>query len=370
MERRETWPLMLAAGAVLLPLQWWPPMPLPGMQLADAVFALAFAAFLARGAGRPGLLLACAGAAFLFGVLASAAASGRWNAKLLGHAELVALAWMAASLPPAGARRLRAALVLAALGAALTAGIGLAFWLAGIETPLLYTQGVLLPGDYPRLRGTLVTAAMLASLAVAGLLLVWFERDLLARPLRRLTLGLGALALAFTYNRGLASGLIVATGMAAWRRGRGARLAWAALALLLLSLLALSIRWTVELNPAAPLETRLLWQEGNRWIYWRDAAAAIAANPLFGLGPGALPAAGWDAHNTWLNLWSVLGFAPLAAFALLLAAAIRDAARGRARGLLAALLFVALSSLHMDVEDMRHVWLLIGLGLAAGRPPS
>ena len=42
---RETTSLIVI-GIILLPLQIWPVVPLPGMQLSDAVFAIAFAQFL------------------------------------------------------------------------------------------------------------------------------------------------------------------------------------------------------------------------------------------------------------------------------------------------------------------------------------
>jgi len=369
---------LLAAGTVLLPLQIWPPMPLPGMQLSDAVFALAFVALLPARGPLPPASAAVAMAAFAAGAAASAlAGGGGW--KLLGHFELAALGWMAATISPMGARALRGSLVAAAALAALTAMLGLLLYATGQasydtagvpDNPLLYIHGALVSDGYPRPRGTLVTGAMLTSLVASGLALLWFERALVPwRGLRVLVLAAGAIAMVFAFNRSIATLFVVIAGAELWRRDRPAWLRGAFLAggAVYASALWISLRYHVLLNPLEPWAVEVLAGDGDRFARWRIAVAVIAEHPLLGLGPGVRVADGWEAHNTWLNLWAGIGIVPLIAVAALLFGALRRAFGAGSIGLGCALAFVLIESTYNDIEDMRHVWLLIGLALSAAR---
>jgi O-antigen ligase len=115
-----------------------------------------------------------------------------------------------------------------------------------------------------------------------------------------------------------------------------------------------------------PWAVDVLAADGDRFGRWRIALASIAENPIVGAGPGAVIADGWSAHNTWLNLWAVLGIVPLAAFAFLMFASIRAAIGWPSLGVAFALIFFLIESAYNDIEDMRHVWLLIGIALSAG----
>ena len=57
---------------------------------------------------------------------------------------------------------------------------------------------------------------------------------------------------------------------------------------------------------------------------------------------------------------------PLAAYAFLMSAALVAAIRFPLAGVACALIVALIDSLHTDMEDMRHVWLLIGIALGAG----
>lgn len=351
-------------------------MPLPGMQLSDIVFALAFVWFLRARCEIPPAIASLPIAAFAAGAAVSAQSGGS-PVKLLGHFELAALGWMAVCASPRYARWLRRGLVVAAAFAALAAMAGLAVFYTGIagydaagrpENPLLYIHGSLVPGDYPRPRGTLVTGAMLTSVVATGLALLWFERDLVPGGwLRRLIYAGCLTALFFAFSRTIATFAIVVVVAGLWRREspRWARGAGMIAAAAYAAALWVSLRYQVVLNPMQPWAVEVLAADGDRFGRWRIAVAAIAENPVLGAGPGVSVADGWSAHNTWLNLWAVLGLAPLAAFAVLMMASVRAAIGQRLPGVACALIFLLIESLYNDIEDMRHVWILIGIALGA-----
>lgn len=363
---------LLGLGTLLLPLQIWPPMPLAGMQLSDAVFAVAFLHFVLIRRVVPSARAAVPVALFAGGAMLSASFGGS-AVKLLGHLELAALGWMAASASAPAARLLRLALVLAAgLGAA-TALVGVVLFYLGVETPLLNHQGVLAGEGYPRGRGTMIRAQMMASVVLVGLVLLWFERELVPQRGLRVALYLLTFAAAcFAFSRTTPAALLLLAAAALWRDGAGRWpwTGWAAAAASFVGLLWISIRYQVALDPLAPWSVQVSapdlgsTSEGVRYVFWRAAVETIGEHPLTGIGPGIPVAAGWTAHNTWLNLWAGLGVLPLAAFAALSALALTTAARAGLAGVAAALVLLLIKSLYTDVEDMRDMWLLLGVALS------
>jgi O-antigen ligase len=365
-ERKTT--ALIVIGIILLPLQIWPAMPLPGMQVSDIVFAIAFVQFLAVRREVPPAKISIPIAAFAAGAAISAVVGGGFI-KLLGHFELAAIGWMAASASAGGARSMRRALVIASAIAAASAVAGVAFYYAGFDTPLLNVYGQLVTDDYPRVRGTLVGANMTAFVVATGFLLLWFEPTLIPGIwARRLIFILGSIALLFTFSRVIVAIAIVLVGAELWRRDGPwwMRLAWVTASLATAAALWVSIRYQVMLNPLEPWAVAVLDTDGSRFAIWRGAAAVIRENPIFGIGPGKPVSGGWTAHNTWINLWALLGILPLAAFTFLSAASVVAATRFRMWGVACALIVALIVSLHMDIEDMRHVWLLFGIALSTG----
>lgn len=365
-ERQTT--LLIVVGTLLVPLQIWPPMPLPGMQLSDVAFLLAFVQFLVTRRESPPASVALAITAFAVGAAASALFGGS-AVKLLGHFMLAAVGWMAACASPVGAFSLRRALVGAGAVAAVAAATGAAAFYAGFDTPLLNIYGDLVPGDYPRVRGTMVRAHMMASVVGTGLVLLWFERGL-ARPrwLRWMIFALGAVALLFSLSRTIAAVAVVVAGAELWRR-RGPLwlwLFWGVGALATAAALWISIRYYVVLNPTEPWAVEVLPSDGTRFAIWRKAVVTLAQHPVLGVGPGIPVAEGWWAHNTWLNLWAGIGVTPMLAFAVLMITALVRGAAAHQLGVAAALAVFLIESTYIDVEDMRHVWLLLGIALSAG----
>jgi hypothetical protein len=375
-ERKTT--VLLAIGIALLALQIWPLMPLPGMQLSDIIFTLAFAQFLWARFEIPPVAASAPIAAFAAGAAVSTLFGGS-PVKLLGHFELAALGWMAACASPYCCGWLRRALVIAAALAALTAMAGLAVFFSGVagydaagrpDSPLLYIHGSLVSDNYPRPRGTLVTGAMLTSVVATGFALLWFERELVpGRWLRRLIYAVCLVALFFAFSRAIATLAIVLGTAELWRRDcpRWARGAGVVAAAVYATALWISLRYEIVLNPLEPWAVDVLTADGNRYGIWRVAVATLVDNPIVGIGPGMFVAESLSAHNTWLNLWAGLGIVPLAAFALLMLASVRAAIGSHAPGLACALIFALIESSYNDIEDMRHVWLLIGIALSLRR---
>lgn len=365
-ERQTT--SLIVIGIILLPLQIWPVMPLPGMQLSDIVFAFAFAQFLIARREIPPATVSIPIAAFAAGAAVSAVLGGGFI-KLLGHVELAVIGWMAVCASAHGARSLRRALVIAATIAAVAAVAGVVLFYAGIDSPLLNIYGDLVADDYPRVRGTMVGANMMASVVATGFLLLWFEAKLIPSIwARRLIFTIGSVALLFSFSRTIAAIVVVLAGaeLLRHRSPRWLRLAWVGAALATAVALWVSMRYHVVLNPLAPWAVEVLDADGPRFVLWRDGVATLSENPIFGIGPGNLVANGRPAHNTWINLWAGIGIAPLAAFAFLISAALVAAIRFPLAGVACALIVALIDSLHTDMEDMRHVWLLIGIALGVG----
>ena len=359
--------ILIVIGIILLPLQIWPVMPAPGMQLADIVFAIALVQFVAARRDLPAVQISIPIAGFAAGAAVSAIVGGGF-VKLLGHFELAAIGWMAACASAAGARSMRRALVIASAIAAASAVAGAIAYYTGFDSPLLNVYGQLIRDDYPRVRGIMVGANMAAFVIATGFLLLWFEPALIpCIRARRVIYIIGAIALLFTFSRTLVALAVVLAGGELWRRGAPGwmRLAWVMASLAAAAALWISIRYQVVLNPLEPWMVAVLDADGTRFAIWRDAAVSISENPIFGIGPGNRFADGWPAHNTWINLWAILGILPLAAFAYLSTASLVAAARYRLCGVACALIVALINSLHMDIEDMRHVWLLFGIALSA-----
>jgi hypothetical protein len=362
------WGALLPRGALHEHAQW-----------SDAVFALATAAWAAslvleRRLPRPRLVHAAlalyVGWACL-SWLAAAPRAGSGPAKLLGLAMLAALFVLTSDLmrrpgmPAAIGRTVAATSLLAA--AAAVAGVALA--LAGRSTPLVGPCGDLLPGPLSRAQAGFPHPNLLASFCVFASAVVAREDALLPRPVRiAVQAALGVAVLLTTSRAILAFALSAAIRHATTpRRRQLVRLAAAALVLAMVWLSA----YNLVLSPSRPWQARVVDTPSPRRLAVASAVDTLAARPLFGSGPGNLPARRgrepFDAHLTPLNVAATLGLPALAALVLLVATLWRQRSRPTDRvswGLLAAL---ALDGLGQDVEDFRHVWIALGQADAGRR---
>lgn len=360
------WAFLL--GVLALPLQWFPQIGFGAAQLSDLLFLLAAIAFVfssTRLIRLPGPDLAWVGV-FVCGITISALVNGGSYLKLLGHYELVAVMLMAATLAQdtSVAERLRHALIGAAIVGALTGLSGAVLFYLGEQSGLLNHYGDLVPGNYPRIRGTCVRANMLATVLATGLILVRAEgaKSPVYRWRTAITLLLGC-ALFFTFSR---TWLTVAAGLLALHAlqvgSARLRLAAAAATVLTVALLIISARYTIHIDPTRFWQATVSTDPASRWVIWQGALNTIASNPIWGLGPGAAASNNWSAHLVWLNLWAVLGLAPLCAFAMGCYRAMRlyryDLGAAVVLGVM------LLDGFARDIEDMRHLWVVLGLLLA------
>jgi len=358
----------LVAAIALVAFAHVPDLP-RGMIAADLLIAVAVPFVLASRPRVPaGLLASCA--LFAAAATASALANGGSYVKLLGHWELALLAIATAGVAARQPDAVERALVWAAGIAAVSATVGALLWAVGIDTSLLNpTSGDLAAGNYPRLRGVTERANQLATVVATGSLLLFARPELIDRRwLRRGLWGCFAVAMTFTFSRSVPFWLLGIAGLAAWQRGKP-RLAIAtgAAAAIGLAGLWLSVRYGVHAAPDRLWDSTIAWNEpGTRWLNALGAWETAVDQPWLGIGPGRTPSGVWSAHLTWLNLWAVLGPAALLAFAALFAGATASAWRAAAAGLVVVLTLFAIDSLHRDIEDMRHLWVTLGLAWAAG----
>jgi hypothetical protein len=368
---------VLVAGVALIALQTFPPLPIRGAQLSDAIAALGAAVVLAttlqlRGwsALVPSRAATVAGAGYaLFACLAFATAGGS-AMRLLGYVWLVGFGFAVsvAAQDADVAQRLRRALIVAALIGAVTGLVGAVLFWAGKPTGLLNIAGDLVPGDYPRLRGTLSRANALAGLLATGLLLLGD----VPRKWRAPVAVVLATALVFTFSRTWLA--LAATGAVWWLAitPKHTRMRDIAAVLVVLGAIAvmLAVSWLeIRVDPTRPFATTLGDGVGTRWIHLNDALSTISAHPL-GIGPGrAATYNGWDAHFTPINIAAVIGIPAAIAFVVLFALAlvrsIRAARDGDVmfRGVAAALVLFGIDALARDIEDQRALWVLLGLAL-------
>jgi hypothetical protein len=364
----------LVAGVALLSLANFPVLP-GGAQISDAVAAIGAALVLAGALQRRAWTVvspagAAAALAYALAACLSFAIVGGSAMRVLGYVWLVGfgLAVCVASDDEAVALRVRRALLMAALIGAVSGLVGaVLFWL-GKPTGLLNIPGDLVPGDYPRIRGTMVRANALAGLLATGLLLLGD----VPRKWRVLVGGVLVAALVFTFSRswialaGAGAVMVLAITPAHTRT----RDAVAIVVVLATIAVMLTVSWLdIRLDPTRPWDMAIGSGTGTRWIHLNDALASVASHP-FGVGPGRPPTFnGWDAHFTPINIAAILGKPAAVAFVLLFAIALvralRAARDGDAtmRGVAAALVLFSFDALARDIEDQRALWVLIGLAL-------
>jgi len=368
--------LALQAFVATMVLQAVPvPGPIPA-GWADVAFALAGAAALARLAQRRrrppmvgGAVPAALGYAAWLALSAAMHRAGGWPA--LGVLELALLLPVTCVLVDDDATRDHLARTWIWSAAA--------WCLAGLASAIAFSVGAgpswLFDGSgelgLPFRPAGLTRVGMLAQASLAPILLLVADgRRLVGRWRMPLLVLIGA-TVALTLTRTLVAvgaGLLVWHALATGRR-RATIAGVAALGLVLL----LSMRLDVHGSGGALAITS---RPGIRWRIAASALDAVRANPLLGKGPAERaaragwpgpddPPSEWDAHDTALDIAATRGLPALLFYLAALVLAARQAL-GRERtplqvALLAALAATALDAVAVDVEDARHVWLLLAL---------
>jgi O-antigen ligase len=262
---------------------------------------------------------------------------------------------------------------------------------------VLFHFGTLPPGDYPRLRLTFLNANMLCNYLAVSLALLLGARQLgwVSRSMCLLLVTGILLAGLFTISPGLA-GIAFAGAIWLFLLWRECRPLLARLGLLAaVGVTAASIpvmALTPVLHSTAPFlvpvpGTELVLAPAGRLMIWMDATRNFMADPLIGRGIGQDavlvryqdPSGNLqrltDAHNSFLNIAVQTGVIGLAALLLLIGYALRAAGplrlaadRTNAMRLALGLAFVngiAIQGLGGSYEDARHLWVVLGLLIAA-----
>ena len=358
----------------LLPWSWFPPFPWlhQHAQWGDVIFAATAAvwvieAFWARRWPqiRPihvalALYLVFALCSFLLTTVNRSS-----TAKLLGIAELCILAVITSDIasrpgiiPTIG----RVILVTALLTAA--AGItGVVLFYAGVESRLIGTYGDLVPSaNYARVQAGFYQPNLLASFCIFAAAVI--KNVEVCPRLRRATAAALWLTVLLTFSRG-----ILAFGLAAAIRGANTHfrrvLASAFAAFCVVVIAALSV-WNLEFDPSSPRTARFnIFTATSRWSALTSSFLTQVANPVSGSGPDTHPGRylgiPFDAHLTPLNIAATLGLPALMAFACLCSMLWRGRHRPTDVAIWSGIAGLALDALAQDVEDFRHVWVIIGL---------
>lgn len=368
----------------LLPWAWFPPFPWlhEHAQWSDAVFAgtaLLWGVDKLRTRTWPrwepfhlacGLYLLAATSSLLFA--SPNKQLGLW--KLLGLVELCLLAIITSDVArwPGALRGMTLALVATVLLTALAAMVGLVLFYAGIPTELIGTYGDLVASPwYARVQAGTYQPNLLASFLIFAAAAIARGEATLPAGLRRATkLALWCLVL-LTFSRAM-----LAFALAAFFRAAKTPLQRrfvAAYAVVCVGIIVSLTVWNLAFDPARPGSVHFdQATASSRWQAMTTAAQTLAKHPLVGSGlgvrPGAYRGGTFDAHCTPLNIAATMGMPALLAFVSIFVLLWRKRGQRLDRVVWSGIAGLALDALAQDIEDFRHLWVLIGLTAASGEP--
>jgi putative inorganic carbon (hco3(-)) transporter len=289
------------------------------------------------------------------------------------------LAWLAGS----------AVSVMAAILAIALFYLGAGDWLLGILTS---HSGAVPVGNFPRVSSTFVSPSMFCNFLTVGLVVAFAAKRIgwIGRVPASILISGIAIAAIFTFSISL-GGFFLAVGIWLWfdtrEKGTAGRIGFgicllAALASLLVAPFALPADlWSTAGSftiPAVP--------ESSRVLVWREAINTFLAHPATGRGIGTAAANVHyqnydgstsllvDAHNTFLSLAAQAGIVGLAAIVILVGTVLKTGFSDRSEskwGILRFAFVIAFSAAFVfdgltgSFEDTRHLWVLIGLIIAA-----
>ncbi|MEO8042080.1 MAG: O-antigen ligase family protein, partial [Acidobacteriota bacterium] len=250
---------------------------------------------------------------------------------------------------------------------------------------LTYHYGAVPLGNFPRISSTFVSASMFCNYLTVTLVFV-----LLAAKMKWIGSGLAAaitfaiaVSAIFTVSIAL-GGVALVAGSWVWAAstnktiGRVALFASGAIALAFFAIAPFALLGLPDITPS------------SRLLVWSDALKTFASDPLTGNGLGTAVAdvmyqnsdGSWsiltDAHNTFLSVAAQGGILGLMGMIAIVIVTLRNGLakprgdniyilRGFSIAFLAAFLYDGMTG---SFEDARHLWVLIGLILAANRIAS
>lgn len=123
--------------------------------------------------------------------------------------------------------------------------------------------------------------------------------------------------------------------------------------------------WNLSINPAHPLEAHFQAAKSSRHQAAVSSLTTLFDNPLFGSGlgthPGQYRGLPFDSHCTPLNIAATLGLPALVVFSFLIAVLWRKRRLPTDLAIWGGLAGLALDGLAQDIEDFRHLWVMIGV---------
>ncbi len=360
----------------LLPWSWFPPFPWlhAHAQWSDAVFAVTAALWIielwrARQWPRVRPTHAAMALYFILAALSllTAAPGHKPDAwKLLGVAELCALAVITSDIAARARAQQSIARVIAATSLVMAAAAvaGLMLFYAGVSTRLMGIYGELTPSDwYARIQAGFYNPNLLASFCIFAASAVACDKAELPAWLRRLALAALYITVGLTFSRGiLGFGLAAIIRMARTRRRR--IFAAVAAGVCVCAMLLLTF-YKLSLDPVNPANMRFdTSAPSSRRQAFTTSLATVAANPISGSGlgtsPGNYQGTEFDAHMTVVNIAATLGLPALITFASLFAMLWRRRSRTVNLAVWGGLAGLAVDGLAQDIEDFRHLWVMIG----------
>lgn len=353
----------------------------------------------------PPLLLAT-GIYILTGLLSAITSNSRQSSlkHLLGETYLLLLLFVSADLIDRVVR-LRAISIAWILGTAISSLVALltiAIFYFDPQNQILpyltYHHGSVPAGNFPRVTATFASASLFFNYASGGIILLLCSQrvQLLPQSVSRLLLAATLIAAIFTFSIGLGCLFLVAAFWVLLKDRRISKLeatsiwifVFVSLTFLILALVAL------EAYPEAPFNfalsgTGFRIYPSARYLIWSDSIQTIRNNFFLGVGPGN-PVCNviftntdktmsllTDAHNTFLNVLAERGVFGGVAFIITLALIIRPRSLSGIRspespahllslGLRFALMLAFVyQGLVGSFEDAKHLWVLMGIAIAA-----
>lgn len=306
---------------------------------------------------------------FLFALLSALLAAPSPEAaapKLLGVAELCTLAFITSDLAsrPGLSPKIARAIVLTSLVTAGAAIAGLLLFYAGEASPLIGIYGELKPSRwYARVQAGTYNPNLLASFCIFAAAVVARPEAELPRWLRRITLAALWITVLLTFSRGIL-GFVASAAIRNANSPRRRKFAAAAVIACTLFMVSATV-WRPKLDPSRPFETHLERVPSNRWQAAISSLTTLVAHPIVGSGlgtsSGSYRGAPFDTHFTPLNIAATLGLPALVTFSFLIASLWRKRKRPADLAIWGGLAGLALDGLAQDIEDFRHLWVIIGL---------
>jgi putative inorganic carbon (hco3(-)) transporter len=270
--------------------------------------------------------------------------------------------------------------------------VGIAMFYAGWTTQeenyFLSHVGSLPAGNYPRVQSLFANPNMLCNYLNISIPLIWYaaKKAWVGKAVTIAAAIVSLVAALFTISPGL-GGIAISLGLIGYAFGSGRKRRMIAVAPgILVALVVLGLTLVTSDTENTSQEVRLPFVQKRmepsvRVLAWQDVVARVSESPLLGRGIGSRPAelkyqtlSGekqllTDAHNVYLDVLGQAGIIGLASFLLLI---ILIAWRKWSNDLVIVLgcAFVGTvlyQGLTGSYEDARHVWVLIGMILAASR---